>query len=100
MKNESAPTRTWKRPGRKEISQWLDGWVERYRTLGDPFAISPEKLFMIVCSNIGWCWDVDDVGRAPDPAYGKKGSAIGGFYNFLEETMAAKKRKREQHARD
>jgi hypothetical protein len=93
-------TGAWKPPGRKEISQWLDGWIDRYRSLGDPFAVSREHLFTIVCSNLGWYWDIDDVGRAPSPGYEPNGSPISGFYKFLDETMAAKKRKRaaESHA--
>jgi len=81
-------------PGRQEMSEWLDGWISRY--VGDPFALTADQLYMLIGSNLGWYWNVDDIGRAPSPGYGPEGSAIAGLYKFLEETMAAKKAARER----
>jgi hypothetical protein len=86
-------TDTSKLPGRKEISEWLDGWIVRYKSIGDPFAVSPEALFLIIGSNLGWKWDVEDVGRAIEHQGTRHEwmSPLSGFYKFLRETMAAKK---------
>jgi hypothetical protein len=78
-------------PGRKEISEWLDGWIGRY--VGDPYKIPPEQLYLLVGSNLGWYWDVEDVGYAPSP-WDNQPSAMSGMYKFLAETMAEKKRAR------
>jgi hypothetical protein len=76
-----------KSPGRKEINQWLDEWVIRYRGLGDPFSVSPEHLFLLMGSNLGWDWDHEDVGKAPHPITGEQ-STLQGLYQFLAKTMA------------
>jgi hypothetical protein len=77
-------------PGRQEIAVWLDGWLDRYGTMGDPFALTPDQLFMLVGSNLGWDWNVEDVGRAPCRHTGEP-NALEGMYRFLAERMAAKK---------
>jgi len=89
---------TYKAPGRHEISLWLDGWIARYSSLGDPFAIPIDDLASLVCRNLGWYWDIKDVGRAPCRHTGEP-SAFSGLYTFLRETMAAKRARRDkEHA--
>jgi hypothetical protein len=85
----------YKRPGRHEISAWLDRWIARYSSFGDPFAIPIDDLMTLVCRNLGWYWNVKDVGRAPCRHTGEP-STIEGYYAFLRETMAAKKARRDK----
>jgi hypothetical protein len=81
------------RPGRQEIAAWLDGWLVRYGTMGDPFSLTPDQLFMLIGSNLGWDWDIEDVGRAPCRHTGEP-SAVEGMYRFLAEAMATRKNTR------
>ena len=82
------------KPGRKEIERWIDRWLAQY--VGDPFVVTPEQLYMLFGSNIGWDWDIDDVGKAIsyEGTQYEWVSPLAGLYKFLGETMVAKKKAR------
>ena len=66
---------------------FLTGWAERSRGLQDISKVTADQAFVLVCSTLGWDWDIDDVGLAPSPHNGER-SALQGMYVFLAETIA------------
>lgn len=83
--------------GRKQISEWVDGWIQRTGSIRDPFTTTADELYLLIGSNLGWYWDVDEIPRAPHPVTGEP-SAIQGMYQFLDEILATKRRGRERTA--
>jgi hypothetical protein len=81
------------KPGRKEIEQWIDNWIDR--DVCDPFVVTPEQLYMLIGSHMGWDWDIEDVGQAlvHEGTRYECMSPHAGLLKFLKETMTVRKLK-------
>lgn len=74
------------KPNRVAIEAYITQWWARSKGLVHPADVNSTKLYMLVGSNIGWDWDVDDVGLAPNPRTGEP-CPWAGMHHFLEETF-------------
>lgn len=75
-----------KLPGRREIEVWFDAYVARAGNLVRLEDLTPEKLYTLIGSNLGWYWDVEDVGLAPCPRSGTP-DAFSGLYVYLDRLL-------------
>lgn len=72
--------------GRREIEVWFDAYIARAGSLVRLEDLTPAKLYTLIGSNLGWYWDVDDVGRAPCPRTGDP-DAFAGLYVYLDRLL-------------
>jgi len=75
------------RYGRREISAWFDGYLERSKGLVELDKLTSKSLFMLVLYNLGWNWDVMDVGKVMNSSTGEM-DAYAGMRAFLEELLS------------
>lgn len=76
-------------PGKREIEEWFDAYLARAGNLVHVEDLTPDKLYMLLGSNLSWYWDVEDVGLAPHP---EKGDAtpFTGLYLFLGKLIESR----------
>jgi hypothetical protein len=83
-------------PGRKEIREEVFQRLKNHpKLLANTTA---RQLTTVVMSNIGWGWDVEDVGRTPihvGTIY-EDDSAIAGLESFVEACMLEFKQSKEE----
>lgn len=80
-----------KHPGKKEIREWFEKYLQTAGTLANINSLTPRSLYMLWGANNGWYWDVDDIGLAQNPHDGSL-DAMSGLYQYLQ-TLIDEKRK-------
>lgn len=74
-------------PGKQEIREEVRKRLTEHPCLLK--GVAPEKLMMVIMSNIGWHWDIEDVGRTKihiGTIY-EDDSAIAGLETFIQQCM-------------